>query len=546
MGRIKYTVTTTTKRCPHCGKIIDQKSEGELTPLYGIIFLFAFYILIPYWLIKYLAFKAPEVPSVGEKFMKCPHCSSPIMTNNVSIGELKSESLLNYKYRVWFWVCYSMGALCGSSLFFTLVSEASLNSVGGLISLLSLIGALAIIFAYRYQLSKCRQKAPQIVKKASPEPKCCSRCGAHLNADSKFCHKCGTEINPKPSDKGTPTYIDSIFDIEDSHVGKYVQLIGEYSWFLVKKEPLQCNISQYSVRGTRSVMVELAHPLPDYVINASSDKRQPIILRGILERSIGTYEKYVLKEAVLQDYWRDQVGRIICDKKACQQVCSKDCPIYLNNCGKDKYNEYSWSEAIALLKRAVFLAPDYSDAWRNLGYAHLNSQQYTDSYESFCEAEKNATNNEQTMHGKIISLAKIGRYKEAQDMLVKYQNLFPNKDSSNLTRIVSEELSKVEEKAAMTDNEYLKVFIEKGFDAFWKMVIEEKERTFTTKVCEYTGSAYAARCQQLQWFVSVDIDKKGQKLLHYRKTLIRDNINGAEKMILFNVIDEYERRYIKY
>jgi hypothetical protein len=98
----------------------------------------------------------------------------------------------------------------------------------------------------------------------------------------------------------------------------------------------------------------------------------------------------------------------------------------------------------------------------------------------------------------------------------------------------------------MTDNEYIKVFIEKGFDAFWKMVIEEKERTFTTKVCEYTGSAYAARCQQLQWFVSVDIDKKGQKLLHYRKTLIRDNINGAEKMILFNVIDEYERRYIKY
>ena len=125
-----------------------------------------------------------------------------------------------------------------------------------------------------------------------------------------------------------------------------------------------------------------------------------------------------------------------------------------------------------------------------MGYAHLNSQQYNDAYESFCEAEKNATNNEPTMHGKIISLAKIGRYKEVQDLLVKYQNLFPNKDSSNLTRIVSEELSKVEEKPAMTDNEYLKVFVEKGFDVFWKMLIEEKEHTFTTKVCEYTGSTY--------------------------------------------------------
>ena len=158
MGRIRYTVTTTTKRCPHCGKVIDQKAEGELTPLYGIIFLFAFYILIPYWLIKYLAFKAPEVPSVGEKITKCPHCALPIRTDNVSIGELKSEALLNYKFRVWFWVCYGLGALFGTSLFFTLVSEASLASVGGLIALLSLLGTLAIIFVYRYRLSQCCSK----------------------------------------------------------------------------------------------------------------------------------------------------------------------------------------------------------------------------------------------------------------------------------------------------------------------------------------------------------------------------------------------------
>jgi hypothetical protein len=39
---------------------------------------------------------------------------------------------------------------------------------------------------------------------------------------------------------------------------------------------------------------------------------------------------------------------------------------------------------------------------------------------------------------------------------------------------------------------------------------------------------------------------KGEKLIHYRQTLLRDNIGGAEEMLLFDVFDEYESRYIMY
>ena len=35
----------------------------------------------------------------------------------------------------------------------------------------------------------------------------------------------------------------------------------------------------------------------------------------------------------------------------------------------------------------------------------------------------------------------------------------------------------------------------------------------------------------------------GEELLGFRKKLLRDNINGADSMLLFDVIDEYERRY---
>ena len=380
----------------------------------------------------------------------------------------------------------------------------------------------------------------------TPQKLCCSKCGTALEVDSRFCHRCGYEVSLQSIDKNNPIYIDSLFAIKDEHVGKYVQLIGNYSWFLIKKEPLKCNISQYSMRGDMSVAVELAKPLPDYVVNARSEKRQPIILRGILCVSTGTYEKYVLKGAELQGYWRDANGSVRCIKTICQHTCNNDCPIHLNDCGKIKFDAYNLNEAVELLQRAVFLAPDYAEAWCNLGYAYLSLQQYDEAYESFCEAEKYAPNGEYALQGEIITLAKIGRIKDAQEKLETYQKLFADRDSSSLSRIIAENKPKNEQQLRVTDEEYVSLLKEQGFDVFWETLIAEKERTFATEACKYTGASYSRRCDRLRWFASVDIGKNGSKLMHYRQTLIRDNISGADSMLLFDVIDEYEIRYIKY
>ena len=60
MCKIRYTVTTITKRCPYCGKIVDTETHGESTPLLGIAFLFTFPVTIPYLLIRYLAPRISE------------------------------------------------------------------------------------------------------------------------------------------------------------------------------------------------------------------------------------------------------------------------------------------------------------------------------------------------------------------------------------------------------------------------------------------------------------------------------------------------------
>lgn len=92
----------------------------------------------------------------------------------------------------------------------------------------------------------------------------------------------------------------------------------------------------------------------------------------------------------------------------------------------------------------------------------------------------------------------------------------------------------------------MSLLVEKGFDEFWKTLIEEKERTFATKSCKYTGETYRRRCEHLEWFVSVDVGRNGDRLRRYRKTLLEDKVSDADLMLLFEVIDEYERRYIRY
>lgn len=243
MGRIRYTVTTTTKCCPHCGEIIDQKSSGEFTPLYGIIFFFTFYILIPYWIIKYLALKIPEIPAVGEKMMACPHCSLPIRTNNKSVKELNSEELLNYNFRIWFWVCYGLGGLFGCSLFFTLVSEVSLISFGGLLSLLSLLGALVIIFIYRYKLAACGQANQKTGKAETPSSnKNNSTLKNNTNGldDDKYSR--GISINYPNA-----VSVTSIYDLE-KYLGRFVKIeitnLENWDTFSVRDSSLSRRLSE--------------------------------------------------------------------------------------------------------------------------------------------------------------------------------------------------------------------------------------------------------------------------------------------------------------
>lgn len=177
---------------------------------------------------------------------------------------------------------------------------------------------------------------------------------------------------------------------------------------------------------------------------------------------------------------------------------------------------------------------------------YLDSKKHYDAYEAFFEADKYAPNNERVMYGEIVSLSNVGRLKEARILLGRYQELFPDQSPESLSNLISEKLSKLQKKPRITDEEYVALAFEKGFNEFWKNLIEEKERTFAFEACEYTGNRYRKRCGQLEYLVKSCINGDSKRILQFRQALINENVDDANSMLMFDVIKEYEKRFIRY
>lgn len=204
MGKIRYTVTTITKQCPYCGRTVDTETHGEFAPFLGILFLFTFPIVIPYWLLKHLAFQDPNFPKIGPETTPCPHCSLPIRTENYAIEDLKDEKLFLHKFKKWIYISYVFGAICGSCIF-GMITGAAVVSLWGLFALLSLIAVVIIIITYHVKLEEIAHPKSKVIDQPSSNLKhtsqdntvsffYCRKCGNKLPADSQFCNKCGTEL----------------------------------------------------------------------------------------------------------------------------------------------------------------------------------------------------------------------------------------------------------------------------------------------------------------------------------------------------------------
>lgn len=124
--------------------------------------------------------------------------------------------------------------------------------------------------------------------------------------------------------------------------------------------------------------------------------------------------------------WRNANGIIACPGDACPQECDYSCPIYLNTTGVTLLSVNKYQPAIEKLEEATVLAPDFYDAWNNLGAAFGSAGRHKDAYGAYAMAHRLNPNSVFPLFGLALCCKDLGRDEECLKWCDAYNNLRPD------------------------------------------------------------------------------------------------------------------------
>ncbi len=294
-------------------------------------------------------------------------------------------------------------------------------------------------------------------------------------------------------------------------------------------------------RGEVSVLFTLKNVLPRYVKPADT-----LVLVGTLKDSDSFQYSYELINAEIVNYWRDNLGKCICKKQSCKHVCSKECPIYLNDLGFNEFEQNNFSSAEELFEEAITIAPYYTEAQFNLGRVYYKQRKYKEASVAHRYAYKDYNKNETCIYELTISLSELGKIKDAEDILNESKAYISSKTDEELIEYISHCKNRSIRKIRLTDEEY-DVLSEKDFDQFWEEVIREKRSMYINKPFDYDEDLFEIISNRLRFLVKpMGGIRSSAGITSKRKMLIEDGVKDAHNLCVFDLILEYEHRYVKY
>lgn len=159
MVHIDYTVTT--RKCPKCGQILEQKSDLGRT-IFFIIFLPIFVVYVIYGL-SYLILSEyilnVYVPSVGDPYIICPKCKTKINSGKKTYKQLDNIEKLLYDNRWLFRIAYFFGGtmIISLLLIFLKLSKNPIDRDWGTAAIISAIVCfIMVLFICFYWMYKMR------------------------------------------------------------------------------------------------------------------------------------------------------------------------------------------------------------------------------------------------------------------------------------------------------------------------------------------------------------------------------------------------------
>ncbi len=122
-------------------------------------------------------------------------------------------------------------------------------------------------------------------------------------------------------------------------------------------------------------------------------------------------------------FWRDKTGKIFCPGDDCKAKCDDRCPIWWNTRGVKYLTTRQPFPAISNLEKAVAIAPDFAEAYNNLGAAHGAVNHHQQAYEAYKKALSLKSPYPNALYGLIVSEKNLGMYQEALAHCDEYDNL---------------------------------------------------------------------------------------------------------------------------
>ena len=138
--------------------------------------------------------------------------------------------------------------------------------------------------------------------------------------------------------------------------------------------------------------------------------------------------------------WIDADGNYSCPGDSCPKDCDMTCPIYINTMALMSLRMGNGNAAIDYYKKAVGIAPDFYDAWNNMGGAYGGKGDYMQAYHCYRRANELSPGKKDPLFGLALCCRDMGQYEEALKWCDKYDMVSPDGRTKSIRVFVAEKL----------------------------------------------------------------------------------------------------------
>lgn len=121
--------------------------------------------------------------------------------------------------------------------------------------------------------------------------------------------------------------------------------------------------------------------------------------------------------------WRDTTGRINCPGDSCPKECDATCPIYLNTQASVFCSRGMNTRALRLFEQIIAIAPDFYDAWNNMGSIYGGQGNYQKAHDCYAKAHELAPLRSAPLFGLALTARDLNRYEECLKWCDEYDSI---------------------------------------------------------------------------------------------------------------------------